>query len=39
MNDFLTQLFGFLPQEILRFILPLTKILTLLIVLILIVAL
>ena len=38
MDDFLTQLFGFLPQEILRFILPLTKILTLLIVLILIVA-
>ncbi len=38
MDDFLTQLFGFLPQEILRFILPLTKILTLLIVLILVVA-
>ena len=39
MDDFLTQLFGFLPQEILRFILPLTKILTLLVVLILVVAL
>ena len=38
MDDFLTQLFDFLPQEILRFILPLTKILTLLIVLILVVA-
>jgi len=38
MDDLLTQLFGFLPQEILRFILPLTKILTLLIVLILVVA-
>ncbi len=38
MDDFLTQFLGFLPQEILRFILPLTKILTLLIVLILIVA-
>jgi len=39
MDDFLTQLFGFLPQEILKFILPLTKILTLLVVLILVVAL
>ena len=39
MDDFLTQLFGFLPQEILRFILPLTKILTLLVVLIVVVAL
>ena len=38
MDDFLTQFLGFLPQEILRFILPLTKILTLLIVLILVVA-
>ena len=38
MDNFLTQLFGFLPQEILRFILPLTKILTLLVVLILVVA-
>ena len=38
MDDLLTQLFGFLPQEILRFILPLTKILTLLVVLILVVA-
>ena len=38
MDDLLTQLFGFLPQEILRFILPLTKILILLIVLILVVA-
>ena len=38
MDDLLTQLFGFLPQEILRFILPLTKILTLSVVLILVVA-
>ena len=38
MDDFLTQLFGFLPQEILRIFLPLTKILTLLVVLILVVA-
>ena len=38
MDDFLTQFLGFLPQEILRFILPLTKILTLLVVLILVVA-
>ena len=38
MDDFLTQLLDFLPQEILRFILPLTKILTLLVILILIVA-
>jgi len=38
MDDFLTQFLGFLPQEILRFILPLTKILTLLVVLILTVA-
>ena len=38
MDEFLTQFFDFLPQEILRFILPLTKILILLIILILIVA-
>ena len=38
MDNFLTQLLSFLPQEILRFVLPLTKILTLLVVLILIVA-
>jgi len=38
MDEFLTQFFDFLPQEILRFILPLTKILILLVFLILIVA-